>query len=136
MAKSDFDEKALLVKEVTEEMALALLSLEKPAFLYPLKGQQEGYYMPKLPATSQEVDALDLLSFSKQYGLVKARALIKPWISNFIHHFENIDALGLFHNDIGKAFLFAFDSVDVSTIPEKQMVIYNNSNKNLILYRN
>ena len=135
MNKADFDSQSLLVNKATEEMALALLSLEKPAFIFPVKNYEQGYYMPKHISTTKEVDALTLLSYNRSYGLTKAKAIIKPWISNFVHHFDSIDALGLFHNEIGKAYLMAFDRVDVESIQSQQIVVYNDSSKNLILYR-
>lgn len=134
MAKKDNETTALAVDEASAKLAHAALNITQPAFLLPNIYVSSGYYMPTLLKKQLEIDTLDLLTYSKQYGLMKTKALVKPWVSTLLYYF-NVDALGLFHNDTGKTFLMAFQQIDPEEIAPRQLVIFKNNEESQILYR-
>jgi hypothetical protein len=134
MAKKNFETTALAVDEAVSALAQASLNITQPAFLLPCLDVNSGYYLPTLLKKQLEVDALDLLTYDRKYGLMKTKAILKPWVSNMLHHFS-VDALGLFHNATGKAFIMPFQQIQPQDIAPRQLVVFQEAEYSRILYR-
>jgi hypothetical protein len=133
MANVSFEQKTQLVSNITDQLATAMLKMDKPAYLSSLS-KEPGYFMPMHSRKQIEIDVLNILLYSKAYGLNKAKAIIRPWVSTFVHDLK-VDAFGLFQNSYGNAVLLTFNRVEVESISPKQMVVYSENDENIILYR-
>lgn len=133
MSNKDVELKISKVDQAVNEMANAVLNFSNSAFLFPLNTETSAYYMPVETGRARQLDLLEILTFERSYGLAKAKAMLKPWISDSIHYFD-FDAIGFFH-DLGKISLFSFKMVDLKSISPNQLVIYKDDCQNLILCR-
>jgi hypothetical protein len=133
MSNKDVEFKTAQVDQAVNAMATAVLNFSNSAFLFPLNAETSAYYMPVETGRARFIDLLEVLTFEREYGLAKAKAILKPWISDSIHYFD-FDAIGFFH-DLGKISLFSFNMVDLKNISPNQLVVYKDDYQNIILRR-
>jgi hypothetical protein len=111
MKHKDVDELNKTVDLITESLLSTMLDFTVKVNVVPTRKDEVEYYMPTKDKPIIKVDILSLLTYSKKYGSIKAKAIIKPIISELIHSNYSVDAIGYLTNSFGKVYLYAFKAV-------------------------
>lgn len=133
MYKKTFEDKAVIVDRTATELALMLLNLNGDKSLISYTTEDNLYYVPDLKSIYLNIDILPLLAYRRDYGLMKTKAMLKPWLSNLFTLHNNIDAVCFIKDGQGRAVLSKANKIELSQVKPQTLIFKSEKHKDIIL---
>lgn len=133
MKHKNVDKLNKTVELITESLLSTMLDFTIKVNVVPTNKDDVEYYMPIKDNPIIKIDILTLLTYSKKYGSIKAKAILKPIVSELIHSNYSIDAIGYLTNSFGKVYLYAFKAVSREELKSRVYTVLACNNKHSVV---
>lgn len=133
MYKKSFEDTTVTVDNTASELALMLLNLNGGKSLISYIPEENSYYIPDLKSIYLNIDVLPLLTYRPDYGLMKTKAMLKPWLSNLFTLHDRIDAVCFIKDGQGRALLSKANKIDLSQVKPQTLMFKTENHKDIIL---
>lgn len=111
-----------LINKTAEELAMLLLSLNGSQNVISYMSEQNGIYEPETKGIYLQLDVIPILAYNKDYGMMKLKAMIKPWLCNLFALNSKIDAVCFIRDTYGRATLVKAVKIDETEIKPQKLI--------------